>query len=120
MHAEEQPYELLVRWKDGNIAGVAKRTLLVVTKDDGSRDEVEGAAQPVSEEDVPGMFPHADLVAQVSRLLVERDGLAQNLDEANRECRRAQIAEAEAVQRAEALEARLAEAKPRRKARRAS
>lgn len=64
-----EPYTLLVRWKDGKLAGVMKRDLLRTVKDGKELKAQELPAEPVAEKDVPACIPAADSIAEVSRLL---------------------------------------------------
>lgn len=71
-----EPYELLIRWKGGQISGLHKRELITVKDGDVTLSQSEGKATGIDPADVPAFFPAADAVAEVSRLmgeLAERD-----------------------------------------------
>lgn len=103
IETEIQPYELLVRWKNGQVVGCHKRQL-VITRDGGEIiSEAETKATPLEQADVPAFFGETDVVAQISGVLALNDQLTAQALEADQ-------ARNAAVGAARALEARLADA----------
>jgi len=97
-----EPYELLIRWDQGQVTGLHKREIITILDGEEVLSVSEGKAKVLAEADVPDFFPAPDAVANVSRLLedlrvrdsqivdlsAERDNLAADLDAARKEIQR--------------------------------
>ena len=66
-----EPYELLIRWRDGQISGVHKQEIITVKDGETVLSVSEGKAQVLDLADVPSFIPAQDTLANISRLLSE-------------------------------------------------
>lgn len=74
-----QPYEFLVRWKDGAITGAHIKMLETIAEDGVVLSQKEGVAMPVSMAGA-GNFPLADLLTGIqTQALIDLDAARSEL-----------------------------------------
>lgn len=69
-----EPYEILIRWRNGQISGLHKRELITVKDGEVTLSVSEGKPVPIEAAGVPDFMSPQDAIATASRLLTEDNG----------------------------------------------